>query len=1123
VHTTTSTRPEDVATCECPDGTSCVAFTDAAAGDAYPLYLLPPGTPLPNLLRSPRFVLRPERARKLEAKLAAAAAGIVSFDGNPATGFLPPDTTGDIGPNHFVQAVNATFGVFDRQGNRLAGPSNINSLWATFGGNCQTHNSGDPDVRYDALADRWVIMQFTLTANPMTSATDFCIAVSRTADPVTGGWFLYDFPTGGVSNDYPKLAVWPDAYYLGSQRGSSDAWAVDRANMLVGAAATMQGFNDAGRFMLPSDLDGPTPPPAGAPNIFARIVDGAELGGVDRIELRAFHVDFGTPASSTFTVLPDLPAAAFDRNLCDLTLKAMCIPQPGTSVLLEALTRWPLARLQYRNFGSRETLVFNHAVDADGADHAGLRWYELRRTGGIGGAWSIFQQATHAPDLGAPGLADDVNRWFGSAAMDRLGNIALGYSVGNGSVFPGLSWAGRLAGDPLNTTPQAETVIVAGGGSQTHASARWGDYAALLVDPVDDCTFWFTSEYMPSTSAAGWRTRIASFRLAGCNAAPVCDADGPYVAECAGATTNVALDGSASSDPNADPLALPDRCLVGGTATGPMPSVQFPGPAMSTINLAVSDGALTTTCSSSVNIQDTTPPTIPSDTTIECTSPAGSSAPFGMPTDICDPMVLASNDAPAILPFGSTTVTWTAMDHSGNTATGTQIVTVVDTTPPVLTVSLTPDVLWPPNHTLRNIHANIAVSDACDSAPVVRLVSITSSEPDSGTGPHDVPHDIQNATFGSDDRFFRLRAEHSPGGIREYVVTYVAEDAHGNITTAQATVRVPKSGATLISRDGLPADGPSRAVAINVDGSVVAFSSDAANLVPHDSNQLRDVFVRNRPPLLTERVSVSDAEGQANGASGAPAISATGQFVAFSSTARNLVSGDTNGRSDVFVRDRVAGATERVSVVGLNGEANGTSGLPSISGDGRFVAFQSLADNLVGADTNGTADIFVRDRLTQTTERLCDAMQANSFSTTPAISADGRVVAFASAATNLVAGDTNRRIDIFTCDRDTGLLERSSVNSSGEEADGSSFLPAISEDGRYAFKSLADNLVPNDFNGLVDVFVRDRFTGITERISVNRRGGDADDVVSAQHQLRRPLRGIRISRHQFVSPDTNDV
>ena len=539
-----------------------------------------------------------------------------------------------------------------------------------------------------------------------------------------------------------------------------------------------------------------------------------------------------------------------------------------------------------------------------------------------------------------------------------------------------------------------------------------------------------------------------------------------------------------------------DACDATPLVTNNAPAV-FPLGTTTVTWTARDDSNHTATAPQSVTVSDTIPPVLPPDIpAAECTSPFGTVVDIGEPTDICDADVIASNNAPALFPYGTTPVTWMAADHSGNHVAGIQSVTVVDTTPPSLTVSLNPTILWPPNHHLVNVTATITVSDACDAAPKVRLVSITSSEPDSGTGPRDVPHDIRGASFGKDDRRFRLRAEHAPGGNRTYTVTYAADDKYGNTAVVQTTVRVPKSGATLISRNRIPGDEASTAVAITATGNVVAFSSYATNLVSGDTNQLRDVFVRNRTAGTTERVSVSSAEVQANGTSGSPAISGSGRFVAFASAATNLVPGDGNRRNDVFVRDRTAGTTERVSVGPANGEANGGSAAPSLSADGRFVAFHSFATNLLSsADSNGTADIFVHDRTTNLTSRPCDGVQGNGPSITPAISADGAVVAFVSSANNLVAGDTNGRADVFTCDRASGVIERISVNDAGVEADDQSFLPAISADGRFvAFKSLADNLVPGDYNRLVDVFVRDRQTGTTERISADRHGGDADDI-----------------------------
>ncbi len=441
-----------------------------------------------------------DRPSAVEEEAAAPAGPGVNFPGIGFTSIFPPDTNGDVGPNHYIQTVNANpgvssvFRIWDKSGTPLAGPTTIASLWPS--GTCAS-GGFDPVALYDHLADRWVISQVA----PGFAAQ--CIAVSQTANPVIGGWFLYQFNTGGIFNDYAKIGVWPDAYYMGSQRGypgaGADAWAFDRAAMLAGGAATVVRFFDSGTFFLPSDLVGP-PPPAGAPNVFARFVDGAQFGGSDRLELFAFHVDFVTPANSTFTALPALATRAFDRNLCGLGLHTNCIPQPGTAVRLGTISAWLMYSLQYRNFGVHQSLVVNHTVDVDGTDHAGLRWYELRNTGG---GWSILQQGNYAPD------AD--HRWMGSVALDGAGNLALGYSISNGSsVFPSIRRSGRLASDPLGSITQPEASIIPGAGSQT-AATRWGDYSAMVVDPVDDRTFWYTTEYIPANG--NWETRIASFTL----------------------------------------------------------------------------------------------------------------------------------------------------------------------------------------------------------------------------------------------------------------------------------------------------------------------------------------------------------------------------------------------------------------------------------------------------------------------------------------------------------------------------------------------------------------------------------------------------------------------------------
>ncbi len=286
------------------------------------------------------------------------------------------------------------------------------------------------------------------------------------------------------------------------------------------------------------------------------------------------------------------------------------------------------------------------------------------------------------------------------------------------------------------------------------------------------------------------------------------------------------------------------------------------------------------------------------------------------------------------------------------------------------------------------------------------------------------------------------------------------------------------------------ADGNSFYLSISADGRYVAFDSFASNLVAGDTNNNRDVFVRDRQAGTTERVSVDSSGAQGNNSSGLGlAISADGRYVAFTSSASNLVSGDTNTYTDVFVRDRQAGTTERVSVDSNGVQANYESLFPAISADGRYVAFHSAASNLVAGDTNGTIDIFVRDRQAGTTERVSvdsGEAEANNDSYSAAISADGRYVAFSSRASNLVSGDTNNFDDIFVRDRQAGTTERVSVDSGEAEANGYSYSAAISADGQYvAFDSGASNLVSGDTNAYTDVFVRDRQAGTTERVSVD--------------------------------------
>jgi Tol biopolymer transport system component len=315
-----------------------------------------------------------------------------------------------------------------------------------------------------------------------------------------------------------------------------------------------------------------------------------------------------------------------------------------------------------------------------------------------------------------------------------------------------------------------------------------------------------------------------------------------------------------------------------------------------------------------------------------------------------------------------------------------------------------------------------------------------------------------------------------------------------------------------VATDGSQANnisGRRSAPASSADGRAVVFDSLASNLVPGDTNAFDDIFVRDRAAGATQRVSVSSSGAQGNNISSSPAISADGRFVAFVSAATNLVPGDTNAVRDIFVHDRATGTTERVSVSSSGAQSTGASGgsngatndvatiAPAISADGRFVAFESVATNLVHGDTNGQPDVFVRDRQTATTERVSlssKGAQANRFSSrADAISGDGRFVVFSSWASNLVPGDTNDRIDIFVRDRQSGTTQRVSVSSSGQQGDRDSSRADISDDGRFVvFASSATNLVAGDTNATDDVFVRDLQAGTTQRVSVSSGAAQTD-------------------------------
>ncbi|HWY21778.1 MAG TPA: hypothetical protein VNX26_11195 [Candidatus Acidoferrum sp.] len=419
--------------------------------------------------------------------------------GNGQYGFsitgAPPDTEGTVGATQYVQWVNTSFAIFNKStGALISGPTAGNTLWSGFGGGCQNNNDGDPIVTYDKLGQRWVFSQFSVSTTPYLQ----CIAVSTTND-ATGTYNRYSFQYTDF-DDYPKMSVWPDAYYEtfnmfagGTTFAGADACAYDRAAMMAGTTATQVCFQQSTAVggLLPSDLDGTTAPPAGSPNYMVYF-------GTNNLNLFKFHVDFTTPSNSTFTGPTVINVAAFNP-VCG---GGTCIPQPGTTNTLDSLADRLMYRLAYRNFGSHESLVVNHSVVAGSS--GGVRWYEIQNPNGTP---VVAQQSTFAPDSNY--------RWMGSIAMDQSGDMALGYSVSSSSVSPSVRFTGRVPTDPASTM-ETEVNLVTGSGSESAGLSRWGDYSAMTVDPVDDCTFWYTQEYMKTTGTFNWNTRISSFKFPSC-------------------------------------------------------------------------------------------------------------------------------------------------------------------------------------------------------------------------------------------------------------------------------------------------------------------------------------------------------------------------------------------------------------------------------------------------------------------------------------------------------------------------------------------------------------------------------------------------------------------------------
>lgn len=420
---------------------------------------------------------------------------IVNFQGQTSP-YNPPDENGVAGPNHYMQTVNTTYAIYSKTGALLAGPTNMNQLFGSVPG--ATCNDGDPIILYDEMAGRWMAAEFSLCGSP----DRMLVAVSATDDP-TGVWYQYSFNMGGMP-DYEKFGVWPDGYYMGTNtNGNTDIYVFQREVMLAGGASPkMVAFDNPWRpgsvdgFMMvpPVDNDGPAAP-AGTPGIFIAHQDDAFGGSADQLWIYELDVDWTTTANSTFTRVQQINVEPFDSNFGNNWNN---IKQPGTTRELDAIPQVIMNVPQYRNFGSYQTIVCCHAVDVNATDHAGVRWYELRKTTGN---WTLRQQGTYAPD--------EHSRWMASIAINGSNEIGLGYSISSNTVYPGIRYTGQSStayAQANGIMDIEEGIIWEGAASQTNTN-RWGDYSLLSVDPTDDKTFWYTNQYVSS----GQRTRIASF------------------------------------------------------------------------------------------------------------------------------------------------------------------------------------------------------------------------------------------------------------------------------------------------------------------------------------------------------------------------------------------------------------------------------------------------------------------------------------------------------------------------------------------------------------------------------------------------------------------------------------
>ncbi len=463
---------------------------------------IPPPPAAPEISAAAAAIEQTAQGKRPPLKLLASFDGL----GEGVSGRGGIDLSIAAGPHHIFEILNGNMAVFSKSGKLLFGPAPNNTVFAGFGVRCGVSNNSDSVVRYDQLAGRWLIV-----VPVFTPPYAMCYAVSATPDPL-GPYYRYEFQRP-LFPDYPRPAVWPDGYY--NPTSTSDnllpevitqkhECIAERNKMLQGLPAAEQCIViDGGVFLLNSDVDGRRPPPPGAPNIMMS-TGGTQLLKIfddDGIYYYQVRVNWSDPSKTTVSAPKKIAVAPY-HYLCDGQLSS-CVSQPDTARRLDSQGDKLMQRLVYRNFGDHESLLAEHSI-ATAAGGGGIRWYEFRLNREH--EPFLFQQGTYAPD--------GFYRWLASMAMDRQGNIAMGYSFGGAPNYPGQRVAARRAKDPKGQLTFHETVLAEGQAPQT-GSLRWEDYTNIAVDPSDDCTFWFVGNYLKK-GAASSTTRIASFAIPGC-------------------------------------------------------------------------------------------------------------------------------------------------------------------------------------------------------------------------------------------------------------------------------------------------------------------------------------------------------------------------------------------------------------------------------------------------------------------------------------------------------------------------------------------------------------------------------------------------------------------------------